>query len=125
VLAFALAVSGWFLVQGFPAGEEDFLRGWTWALVVLAVFAGGWVRLPILLRRWLDYLGELSYPLYLLHAPLGLALYFFAGIRGVGAMVILVLAGVALLNHLVDHGLKKVFWIPLVRKAVAWTQGRT
>ena len=78
----------------------------TWTLAALVVGFGGVVRFGSdALRRALNYLGDLSYPMFLLHMPI----FFLMGRLGlrqglVGAIA--VLAASALCLHLVDRPLR-------------------
>ena len=93
----------------------DALSWLTFAAVGAAVFLAGRFRLPEKLCAGLNYLGELSYPLYLFHVPLCLALFHFARIRGGWTFVGLVLLLTAALNQVFDHWTKDLFWKPVLR----------
>ena len=56
-----------------------------------------------------------SYPLYLFHFPLAIALYYFGGIRGPWAFITLVLLLTVAVDYVFDHWLKRCFWKPALR----------
>jgi peptidoglycan/LPS O-acetylase OafA/YrhL len=84
---------------------QDRLCWFTFLSVVLVVFFSIYVNLNLSqrTRKILNFLGTISYPMYLFHIPLYLLLYYF----GVFIIVIPI-------NYVLDDYLKKVFWKPLV-----------
>ena len=60
-----------------------------------------------------DYLGEISYPLYLFHFPLLVLIYKF-GISNFYISLLITFIMVAIFNYVFDHWLKKVFWVPFI-----------
>ena len=65
-----------------------------------------WIKLPAQVLGFLNYLGELSYPLYLLHVPILLFSYAILGIRSAALMVLLTLAVTALVYHAIDRPIR-------------------
>ena len=74
------------------------------------------VAISTTIQRLLNLLGELSYPLYLFHYPIYIFAYRYLNIRNTWAFLALVLFSSIVLNQVLDHWLKRVFWKP----AVAW-----
>lgn len=62
-----------------------------------------------------NYLGELSYPLYLFHLPIFLFL-FALGVRDAWQFLVLVVVLIIPINYVFDKFLKNVFWKPLILK---------
>ncbi|WP_207429617.1 acyltransferase [Pedobacter sp. SYSU D00535] len=58
-----------------------------------------------------NYLGELSYPLYLFHMPLYLLLYHL-GVRQAEIFCLLLIILTIPLNYVLDRKLRTAFWIP-------------
>lgn len=83
--------------------------------LILIVIAGSF-RLPEALRRVADYLGELSYPLYLFHLPLLIFFFKVAGVRSPLLFLVLVVASTAIFYHLFDQKMKTWFWVPLLNR---------
>ena len=83
--------------------------GWwpaTWTVAACAVAFGGWLRFEgKRLRAGLNYLGDLSYPLFLLHMPI-----FFLmgrlGVRGWPVVIPVALGASAACLHFVDRPLR-------------------
>lgn len=73
------------------------------------------IKLPAATLRVLDYLGDLSYPLYLLHVPVLLFSYAVLGTRNAAIMVLLTLAVTAFVYHAIDHpirlGMRRIHWL--------------
>jgi peptidoglycan/LPS O-acetylase OafA/YrhL len=65
------------------------------------------LRLPAAVLRALNYLGELSYPLYVLHLPILIFAYAVLGVRSAPVMVALALLGAALFYHAIDWPLRR------------------
>lgn len=80
-------------------------------VVVFCLFRS--VRLSKKVVWFFNFLGTLSYPLYLFHIPIYLILYHF-GIRNAYVLVILVFVLIIPINYIFDDWLKKIFWKPLV-----------
>ena len=95
------------------------LRVVTYAMVVLAVLTASQIRLNHMAKIVFDYLGELSYPLYLFHAPLMILFYVRVGIRDAFLFVFLVLLATAGFDWFFDKKLKTWFWKPAVNLFVA------
>lgn len=66
------------------------------------------------LKTVFNFLGELSYPLYLFHLPIYLILYYW-GIRSPYFFIFLLLLIIVPTNYVLDNLLKKIFWKPLVK----------
>ena len=64
------------------------------------------IKLPAQVLRLLNYLGELSYPLYLLHVPVLLFSYAVLGIRSAPIMVLLTLVVTAFVYHAIDRPIR-------------------
>jgi peptidoglycan/LPS O-acetylase OafA/YrhL len=64
-------------------------------------------------KSFFDFLGTISYPMYLFHVPLYLLLYHL-GIRESYVFIGLVILFCIPINYIFDVWLKKVFWKPLV-----------
>jgi peptidoglycan/LPS O-acetylase OafA/YrhL len=112
--AFWLSLAATAVVHFGPFGSEDQYRAITWLGVMGVLFYGGRIELPFWVRRIFNYLGELSFPLYLFHVPFALFFYSLAGIHRPWTLVGCVLGWVAVFNLIFDHWLKSWFWKPLV-----------
>jgi len=86
------------------------------AILLLNTYA---VTIPRFLRRIFNFLGELSYPLYLFHLPLSFALYHYLAVQNAAIFIVVVPLVSILLNYLLDHWLKRIVWVPLV----SWASG--
>ena len=87
----------------------------TVAVVPLMVFLvnNGRFMLSDTMLSVMNFLAELSYPLYLFHLPMYLLLHYL----GVGNAYLycgLLLILIIPMNYLLDHWLRRVFWKPLV-----------
>jgi peptidoglycan/LPS O-acetylase OafA/YrhL len=60
-----------------------------------------------------NYLGIISYPIYLFHTPLYILLYYF-GIKDPYLFLFLFILLCIPINYLFDYFLKNIFWNPLV-----------
>ena len=90
---------------------------WSW-LTFLATILLVWIsfqnlRISKTLQKVFNYLGELSYPLYVFHMPLFILLYYL-GIREAYSLLLLLFIVIIPINYFVDHWLKKIFWIPFL-----------
>lgn len=87
----------------------------TFSAVVLTVFFSIYVNIKLSDRtiKVFNFLGTISYPMYLFHIPLYLLLYYL-GVREAYVFVLLVIVIVVPINYILDDYLKKVFWKPLV-----------
>jgi peptidoglycan/LPS O-acetylase OafA/YrhL len=93
----------------------DVLSWLTVASVVAIISLADRVKFSANIRAVLNFLGEQSYPLYLFHVPLCLALFRYAGIRSAWGFIAATLICVVILDYVLDHWLKKVFWKPAVQ----------
>jgi peptidoglycan/LPS O-acetylase OafA/YrhL len=86
----------------------------TYALAVVAILAARQLRLGGRAARVLDYLGDLSYPLYLFHVPALIFGYLFLGVRAPGLLVVFALVVAVAAYHAVDRYLKDRVLRPLI-----------
>lgn len=82
------------------------------------------VTIPQAFRRVFNFLGELSYPLYLFHLPLSFALHHYFAVQNAAVFVVVVMLVSILLNYVLDHWLKRIVWGPLVSWVAALLAGR-
>jgi peptidoglycan/LPS O-acetylase OafA/YrhL len=66
-------------------------------------------------KIFFNFLGTISYPIYIFHFPLYLFLYYL-GFRDSYLFVSLVILLCVPINYIFDDLLKKIFWKPLVNK---------
>jgi peptidoglycan/LPS O-acetylase OafA/YrhL len=66
------------------------------------------------LQGVLNFFGEISYPLYLYHFPLYLLLYRYLAVREAWVFILFTFLLTIVLNYVLDHWLKRIFWKPLV-----------
>jgi peptidoglycan/LPS O-acetylase OafA/YrhL len=66
-------------------------------------------------KTFFNFLGTISYPIYIFHFPLYLLLYHI-GIRESNLFISLVILLCIPINYIFDDWLKKIFWKPLVNK---------
>jgi peptidoglycan/LPS O-acetylase OafA/YrhL len=84
----------------------------TYILTLMLLIAGGiWV--PARLKPLADYLGDLSYPLYLFHFPTLILGFLIVGPRQ-SALVIMVGVATIAAFHLIDRFIKRKYVVPLV-----------
>ena len=83
------------------------------AVVLLSVYQ---VSVSKTIQKILNFFGELSYPLYLFHFPLYLLLYRYFAVRNAWTFLLFMSLGTVVLNYVLDHWLKRVFWKPLVSR---------
>jgi peptidoglycan/LPS O-acetylase OafA/YrhL len=86
------------------------------AMTLAALLLAPRIHLPPKLQSIFNYLGEISYPLYLFHSPLLILFYVKFGVRDVYVFTILVLLSTAGIDWFFDKKLKALFWEPLSRK---------
>ncbi len=113
--AAAFALLGVLVTAANKVDTAEPLSWATFAVPVAIAFCPGVFRVPDRMRKPLNYLGELSYPLYLFHVPLYLFLYRYAGIRQAWMFLLLAVLLTAVLNQVIDHWLKDRFWKPVLR----------
>lgn len=73
------------------------------------------INLSDLIKKIFNFLGDISYSLYLFHIPFYFILYHI-GIRDDNFYVILAILLCIPINYIFDFWLKKIFWKPLVNK---------
>jgi len=95
----------------------EILSWLTVAMVGAIIFLAGRVKFPVNIRAVLNFLGEQSYPLYLFHIPLCLALFRYAGARNAWCFIAATLICVVMLDYVFDHWLKTWFWKPALNFA--------
>jgi peptidoglycan/LPS O-acetylase OafA/YrhL len=71
------------------------------------------VQLSKTVQKVFNFLGTISYPIYVLHLPILLLLYH-CGITEVYTLIGLVILITIPLNYIFDDWLKRIFWKPLV-----------
>jgi peptidoglycan/LPS O-acetylase OafA/YrhL len=64
----------------------------TYILVLTLIFAAGHISLSKWFKAFANYLGDISYPLYLLHLPTLIFCYSTAGIRSPSILVLLMIS---------------------------------
>ena len=74
----------------------------TFALSVVVLGLAARIRVPDLFARLLGYVGEISYPLYIVHLPMLIFGYVVLGLRSGPALALLALLGAIAAYHLVD-----------------------
>jgi len=97
----------------------------TYVVAVVAIVAARRVRLGGRAARVLDYLGDVSYPLYLFHVPALVFAYLFLGVRSPALLVVFALVVSLAAYHLVDRYLKNRVLRPLVLAPVVPAPART
>jgi peptidoglycan/LPS O-acetylase OafA/YrhL len=102
-----LAGAGILLLHGFN-NEGGTFSAVTFLATACTVAFGGWIALRTPLRAVLNYLGDLSYPLYLLHYPIILYLNGVLGVRSYAAIFAAVILGSALCHHAIDRPLRRM-----------------
>jgi len=86
----------------------------TYLVSLVLVLEARRVALPRSLRGAADYLGDLSYPLYLLHLPVFIFGYGFLGLRTPLPLVALVVVVTLFAFHVIDRALKRRVLAPLI-----------
>ncbi|WP_418263505.1 acyltransferase family protein [Flavobacterium faecale] len=92
----------------------------TTGMVISFLFAK--IKLSKSIKEWFNYLGELSYPLYLFHIPL----YFIGYHIGIREAYLFVCFAILLcipINYIFDIWLKNKFWKPLFNN-FGWLKNR-
>jgi peptidoglycan/LPS O-acetylase OafA/YrhL len=78
----------------------------TYVFAASIVATASKIKLPAQILRLLNYLGELSYPLYLVHVPVLLFSYAVLGVRSAPIMVLLTLVVTAFVYHAIDRPIR-------------------
>ncbi|MCE0498997.1 MAG: acyltransferase [Methylacidiphilales bacterium] len=79
-----------------------------------AILAAPYFRIPTLGRKAANFLGDLSYPLYLFHLPLAILFFKYFGLRGLPEFLIAIIGSTAVFWYVFDEKLKRWLWAPLV-----------
>jgi peptidoglycan/LPS O-acetylase OafA/YrhL len=87
----ALMVACAFVLMGISPHEPGWRPKVTFILAAAAIALGGYVYVPEWLRQVFNHLGDLSYPLYLIYAPLIFAAFSQFGLHSYTAYVVIVL----------------------------------
>lgn len=90
-----------YFLLGFHGGNGQFAT-FTYSLSALALIYPSSISLPESLLKAFNYLGELSYPLYLFHTLAILLGYAFLGFRSSFSLFVLCLLFSAFFYHVVD-----------------------
>ena len=97
----AIVLLGCFLL-GFHGNNYGSLASFTYVLSALLLIYATEIALPQQLCKFLDYLGELSYHLYLFHTPAILLGYAVMGFKNSFSLMFLSLLFSASFYHLID-----------------------
>jgi peptidoglycan/LPS O-acetylase OafA/YrhL len=97
----SIVLLGCFLL-GFHGGNYGSLANFTYVLSALLLIYATEITLPQKLCKVLDYLGELSYPLYLFHTPAILLGYAVMGFKNSFSLMFLSLIFSVLFYHVID-----------------------
>lgn len=93
----------------------------TYALTLSALIVARRLAIPAAAKSLANYLGDVSYPLYVFHLPALIFGYAVLQLRSSHALVLLA-AGISIAAlHLIDRFLKRRFIAPLLRDAIAAT----
>jgi peptidoglycan/LPS O-acetylase OafA/YrhL len=109
-----LCLLGGFALMFFADATPEPLSPVTYALSVLLLLFARNLRLPGFLRTIGNYLGDISYPLYLFHLPSMILAYALLGVRSSIGWVACALAISVTAYHLVDRYLKSTFIRPVL-----------
>jgi len=109
----AATALGAFLVV-FNENTPEPLAGLTYLGSAALLLVNERVRVPTSIRPIAEYLGDLSYPLYLYHFPVFIAMTAFLGSQYAGALVVLALLVAVVALHAIDRLLKRAVFEPLV-----------
>ncbi|WP_026463752.1 acyltransferase family protein [Adhaeribacter aquaticus] len=114
--AIALIMLGAFVVYSNKVLAVEALGWITYIVVASLVFISCFVSIKLnkAVLSIFNFLGEISYPLYLFHFPL-LLLFFHLGVSNPWQLVLFVFIAVIPINYIFDKWLKHQFWRPLVR----------
>jgi peptidoglycan/LPS O-acetylase OafA/YrhL len=87
----------------------------TYAITMIIVALSKMVRMPHRFAIVANFLGDLSFPLYLFHFPVFVFIYIFLESRLESLFIGLSLLITVLVFYLIDVYLKNVFFAPIVR----------
>lgn len=90
------------------------------SLTLAAVLWADRAKLPRIVQNVANFLGDVSYPLYLFHLPVIILLFVRFGVRAELGFVVTVLALVVALVVFYEDRLKPFFWKPLIFRLVQW-----
>jgi peptidoglycan/LPS O-acetylase OafA/YrhL len=99
-----ILLGSWLL--GFHGGKLENFATFTYILSAMAVIYAPSIRLPPQTIAVLNYLGELSYPLYLFHTPAILLGYAVLGLRNSFSLLLLSLICAAFFYRAIDVPLR-------------------
>lgn len=110
-----LALTGTLAIAMNKTDTGEALAWLTFAIVAMAIFLADYVKVPAVIRAIFNFFGEQSYPLYLFHWPLCLALSYYAGVRSSWYFLAFTLISVVIIDYVFDHWLKRQFWKPALK----------
>ncbi|HUB66975.1 MAG TPA: acyltransferase [Candidatus Methylacidiphilales bacterium] len=90
----------------------------TFILILLAPY----LDIPRLLRVVANFLGELSYPLYLFHLPLAIFFFKCLGLRGLPGFLVAIIGSTVILWYIFDEKLKRWLWVPAVDSVIRFAR---
>jgi len=105
----------------FGANTPQPLAVVTYAITLSALIFARRVAIPAAMKSFANYLGDVSYPLYVFHLPALILGYAVLQLRSSYALVPLAVGISIIALHLVDRFLKRRFIVPLLRDAIAAT----
>lgn len=94
---------------GFDDTQNYHFSVAVYVAAALIVIHAGSIRVPVRLAPWLTYLGDLSFPLYLVHYPILMVLHPWFHVSTPAPLLFVPLAVAVLLHHAVE--------VPLGRRA--------
>lgn len=97
--------------------------GLTLFAVAIAIVAGRHVYLPGRVRSVLDYLGDISYPLYLIHYPIIVLLAGVVGVRTQLPLVAASLAASVICLHLFERPMRRILPTGVFHIRIPWAVG--
>jgi peptidoglycan/LPS O-acetylase OafA/YrhL len=94
----------------------------TYLATFALILAAPRLRVPSLLCPAANFLGDLSYPLYLFHLPLAILFFCHFGLRGLPEFLLAIIGATAVLWYVFDIQLKRRLWVPLVDAVIRFTK---
>lgn len=112
--AFALAGLGVLIVSLNKIIAPEAMGWLTYLVVAIGVFFSGYTAWDFrkATKKTLNWLGDISYPLYLFHFPV-MVLTFHFGIKNMWGTMAIVFVLVVVFNYVFDKVLKEKFWKPI------------